>query len=183
MDVYFKLLLALLLTVSFSTMARADEPRSYRYTSADTHEEPGYGAQIVLADLASIVAGFGLAQLPRAEVLPAVPFVTFSPAVHFMHGRPGRAWASFGLHAGLPFALALTGAIIDRGSGCEEDEFLCGVEGLAYGFLAGMVAATVIDAAVIAGPAPDRYRRPNMWAPSFALSPHGGASFGLAGTM
>jgi hypothetical protein len=179
----FKLSLALLLAVSFCTAAHADEPNSYRYSTAQTDEEPGYGAQIVLADVASIVAGVGLAQMPQSDVLPVVPFLTFSPAVHFMHGRSGRAWASFGLHAGLPVVMALTGAIADPSSDCEEDEFICGAKGLAYGFLAGMVAATVIDAAVIAGPAPNRHRRSYTLAPSFALSPHGGASFGLAGTL
>jgi hypothetical protein len=178
----FKLSLARLLSLSFSTAARADEPNSYRYSTAEADEEPGYGAQIVLADVASIVAGVGLAQMPQSDFLPVVPFVTFSPAVHFMHGRSGRAWASFGLHAGLPLAMALTGFAVDARTGCNGD-FLCGFEGLGYGFLADMVTATVIDAAVIAGPAPNRHRRSYTLAPSFALSPHGGASFGLAGTL
>lgn len=113
-----------------------------------------YGWQIMLADVASLVAasrghGYGL--------------ILGGPAVHALNGQSKRAWRSLGLRVGLPFAGALLGygVALDR---CGQPNARCsGLEGMALvglGVGAGWLTASLVDAIYLARkPKQSRERR------------------------
>jgi hypothetical protein len=92
---------------------------------------------------------------------------------------------------GAPTAFGLIGFAIDRNH-CGNDDWFCGLGGLAIGMITGYVVAVTVDAAVFAyDEAPDdresaSRRRPR--APTLQLAPmiaplHGGATAGVTGSF
>jgi hypothetical protein len=80
-------------------------------------------------------------------------YVLGGPIVHLAHSRPGTAGISFGLNVGLPFAGGLLGALVLCGlaDACDGQlGFLGIIAGFIIGAPVGMVAASVIDVAVLA---------------------------------
>jgi hypothetical protein len=99
--------------------------------------------------------------------------------IHFVHGNPGRGFASFGIRVGLPLAGAFIGASV--ASGC--DGFRCEVGGAAVGALLGAGGAIAIDAAVFAYDDPKRISPSHLaLRPLLSLTP-GRAFVGLAGQL
>ena len=103
-----------------------------------------YGWQILAVDAGSVV--IGLATM-RGEVLVG-GWLFGAPVVHALHRNTGGFFASFALHAVLPLAGAVVGSQMEScGSGSGE---YCGLGGAVTGALVGMIAATTIDARVLA---------------------------------
>jgi hypothetical protein len=102
-----------------------------------------YGWQILLADIAS---------LATATQVPAYGLVLGGPAIHALHGQRKKAWQSFGLRLGLPFAGALVGlAAVEEScdrSGCGGG--MQALAGMALGAAAGWVTAAIVDITYLA---------------------------------
>lgn len=110
-----------------------------------------YGGQIVTADVAGLLLTVLVGNLAGSsgnELLVVAPYLLASPLIHLIHGHPGRSASSLLLHVTAPVLGILTGFLIGS-STCNSEEF-CGLGGAAIGFLGGMIAATTIDAAVLA---------------------------------
>ena len=152
-------------------------------------ESQSYGAQIVLADLGAILVG-ALASNQSGSAVPILmTWSLASPVIHVGHGHPGRGLLSLALHMGTPIVGAFIGVEMEScGGASSRDDDLCGLAGLALGGLAGMVAATTIDAAVLAQlpderPAPPAYGRGIASAPALSVNPRGDVAFGWRGTF
>jgi hypothetical protein len=146
-----------------------------------------YGGQIVLADLGAILVG-SIATGTSGSGAPILLMWSFaSPVVHAVHGHPGRAAGSVLLHVGLPILGGALGVALEScGGGGEYD--LCGLEGLLAGGLLGMVAATTIDAAVLAQSSdlpPGRlaHARGPASAPILSVGRNGNVAMGWRGTF
>ena len=117
-----------------------------------------YGWQTLIADGAA--AGLlGLTILSSdgnaANVLGTLSFGTYllgGPIVHWSHGHGWTGFGSLAARVGFPLGGALVGVLIGAAAcGSSEDEFIpCPVAFGAVGLLGGMVAAPVVDAAIIA---------------------------------
>ena len=117
-----------------------------------------YGWQTLIADGAA--AGLlGLTILSSdgnaANVLGTLSFGTYllgGPIVHWSHGHGWTGFGSLAARVGFPLGGALVGVLIGAAAcGSSEDEFIpCPVAFGAVGLLAGMVAAPVVDATIIA---------------------------------
>jgi hypothetical protein len=113
-----------------------------------------YGWQTLVADgatlsvfLASGVVGNGDERLgTQLAVLGLASYELTPGIIHFVHGNPGRGFASMGIRLGMPLTGAFVGAT--AASGC--DGFLCEASGAAVGLLLGAAGAIAIDAAVFA---------------------------------
>jgi hypothetical protein len=136
----------------------------------DFETRPGYRWQLALLDglaLASVLSGNKLAARAGGVVYLLDGFL-----MHAAHGRAGTALGSLGLRAGLPIAGAL---VFSAAFGVNDDIPVS----LILGFGIGATIASVIDAAVLAGP----YKvRRKAWAPSVSPTPDG-VSFGIAGAF
>jgi len=126
-----------------------------------TEIEPGYRLQILAVDLAALslmVSGDRIDHEARGLFLVlggAATHALGSPVLHFMHGRTKASGASLLLRAGVP---ALFGTLaFRRASGCDEDNMpwdsdICQFNAGVVGGLIGMLAASVVDIAFLAGP-------------------------------
>jgi hypothetical protein len=124
------------------------------------HEEPErrwYGWQIILTDSAAIVS-VGIAQAPNRNGwgdLAAVLYLGGGPVVHLSHENFGYGAGSLGLRVGLPLGGALLGAILGAATGGSNPDcsWFCpspSLIGAGVGILVGMLAASVVDIAVLA---------------------------------
>lgn len=108
-----------------------------------------YGWQTLIADGASlIVVPLGAAAAGSPEVAAGAfigGYLLAAPIIHFAHGRPGIAAASFGLRLGMPLLGAAAGALAD---GCGERGEWC-VAGPVIGMALGMLGAVVLDASLL----------------------------------
>src|SRR5262245_36637839 len=79
-------------------------------------------------------------------------YVLGGPAIHLAHGHADSALGSLALRVGFPLAGALAGyALGSAACGSNDSEFIpCPVAIGALGFMAGFVAAPIIDASVVA---------------------------------
>jgi hypothetical protein len=124
-------------------------------------ERQWYGAPIVAIDAAAftlIVLG-GVAFHPEDEYGEALrhagvaTYFAGGPLVHWARGHSRRGFASLGLRAGLPIGAALfaggIGLGIDTASGSKTAETAAGAAAAL-----GILAAPVLDAAVLAWEAP-----------------------------
>jgi hypothetical protein len=150
-------------------------------------EEAGYSyaGQIVLTDLAAVGACILLGAETQVGVGAVAPWLFASPAVHMIHHNPRGGAFSFLLHAGLPLVAGFIGYQLDAAS-CTPNEMFCGLGGLAWGGLAGMVAATAIDAFGVAhadAPDPNTRRSALSVLPTVAIARDGMPHLGLAGTF
>jgi hypothetical protein len=121
-------------------------------TAGKAAEKRWYGGPILLADgiaYGSIGLGFGVWETaPAAIPIGVVTYALGGPIVHLAHGNWGRAAISTGLRITLPVVGLAIGANThdhdyDSNSGDVADALLGGV-------FAGMLAATLVDAALVA---------------------------------
>jgi len=110
-----------------------------------------YGAQILLAELASLGLGpVGAWTNTGSLALVGAFGVLFSPAIIYgIHGNWGRAAGSAGIHVGLGLAGAFLGAAVGSGSN-DDDEGLRAAGGAVIGLIASQIVATTIDVASFA---------------------------------
>jgi hypothetical protein len=115
-----------------------------------------YGWQTLLADLGAIT--LGVAALSQSDsrslarplgVASAALYLGGGPAIHFVHGQAAEGIEDALLRLGAPVAGALIGAAT---ASCPKtgDGSLCGLDRAAIGFVAGVAAAAIVDAAVLA---------------------------------
>jgi len=120
-----------------------------------------YGAPIVIADLAAVtltVAGAATASsssdLGFGLIAAGVgTYVLGGPIVHFSEDRIGTGFASLGLRVGAPLLGGAVGLGIGSAAvnGCTGE--MCGLGALAFAALgvgAGLLAAPIVDSAVLA---------------------------------
>src|SRR4051812_31855654 len=144
----------------------------------------GLGALAYAADDAKYASSSPQNYELGANVLFAAGVATYAlgaPAVHWAHGNGRKGLASLGLRVGLPLGGFLAGMLIGSATcGNDDNEFVsCPVVLGALAFLGGMVAAPVVDAAVIAREPVAPPTGPRFQA---ALVPSGsGGTFVLAG--
>ncbi|MBI3204298.1 MAG: hypothetical protein HYZ29_22365 [Myxococcales bacterium] len=150
-----------------------DEREEPRQRPEQKPRERWYGGEILLADVASITLLFA------APPVGAVGYLFGGPIVHAAHGEGGNSVGSFGVRVAMPMLGALGGCAISGDSG----DWGC-LPGAVLGLGAGVIAASAIDASVIAyqeQPARPRTRGGTLAAtPRLGIGRHG-ASFGLAG--
>jgi hypothetical protein len=146
-----------------------------------------YGWQTLVVDGATLsvfvtaaVAGSGDEKLgAKLAVLGLASYELGPGIVHFVHGNPGRGFASFGIRFGLP----LTGAFIGASAASGCDGFLCEAGGAAVGALLGVGGAIAIDAALFAYEDPKSRPASRVWLrPLFSFTPQR-ALIGLAGQL
>jgi hypothetical protein len=168
---------------------------------AETPQTSWYGWQTLISD-GSAVGLFSLAYLMDYEgkgstsrqayadggnVLFAAGFATYlggAPVIHWVHGNGRTGWASLGLRAGLPIGGAIAGALIGAaacGSSNSEELVPCPVAFAAVGGLAGIVAAPILDSAVLAREPVKPPIGPRLQTATFVPSAVGGGTFVLAG--
>jgi hypothetical protein len=126
-------------------------PRAARATEAvapPAAEKESYSMHVVVADLASL--GMVFSGFPPLQSAAVASYVFASPVIHLVHGHPGRAAGSLGLRLLLPFGAALGGAALENCRDSGDLDF-CGLGGALAGGLVGLVAASVIDATLLAG--------------------------------
>ncbi|MBK7585538.1 MAG: hypothetical protein IPI67_35805 [Myxococcales bacterium] len=106
-----------------------------------------YGGQTLIADGASLGAIFagGAAESSELAVFGLLGMFFAAPIVHAAHGHAGKPFASLGLRVGLPIVGGFVGCAADDSDGM----FGC-LGGAAAGMFLGLVAASVLDASVIA---------------------------------
>ena len=118
-----------------------------------------YGYQTLATDGAALAFG-GLSagtdgRTPREifGTLALGSYLAGAPIVHLSNGHPLKALASLGLRAAAPVGAGLVGGIIGAAA-ATNDGFLGNlggtIEGMAIGVMVGAVAASALDAAVIA---------------------------------
>jgi hypothetical protein len=168
---------------------------------AETPQTSWYGWQTLISDgsaigllsLAYLVDYEGKGATSRqgyadgANLLFATSFATYlvgAPVIHWVHGQGRTGWASLGLRAGLPIGGAIAGALIGSaacGSSSNSDELVsCPAAFGAVGALAGVVAAPILDATVLAREPVMPPTGPRLQAATFVPS-GGGGTFVLAG--
>jgi hypothetical protein len=138
-----------------------------------------YGWQILAADGGATGLVLLDAALTDGEPAPALALFFFaSPIVHALHGNPGRAAASLGLRALLPFAGGLIGM---EASDCGILGGEC--KGLDVGMVLGFASAVLIDASLLAWQVDDGPAAQTIsLRPSLEIGRHGGW-LGVAGAL
>ena len=135
---------------------------------------------------AALVAG-GFAEGPGGRDTPtsnalftvgAIGMTLGSPIIHLARGHAKSASASFLLRAGL--AGAGMYVAVAANSCNSEEEFLCELDYIGYGFLGGLVAASVLDAAF--NTEERMPRSGSTWAPTVSAT-HDGARVGVVASF
>ena len=122
-----------------------------------------YGWQTLTSDGSAIALGALAYGVDKAggtaitNVFWTASVATFflgAPVIHWKHGHVSKGFGSLGLRIGLPLGAFIAGALIG-GVGCgdsdSEDRLVdCRVGVGAFAALAGLVAAPIVDAAVLA---------------------------------
>jgi hypothetical protein len=99
-----------------------------------------------------------------------------APIVHASKGNWGRAAGSLALRTGAPILLGGIGAGLEN---CSDEDFTCGLAGALVGGALGIVAAIVLDAAVLAR---DTIEVQPKFLPTAGIH-RNGAWLGLSGTF
>lgn len=144
-------------------------------------ESPGYEAEMTVANVTPaliLASGYVFETAPVLEASLGA-YLLGGPIVHTIHGNYGRAAASLGLRVGLPTLGLLAGMLVAGDpqpwnfDGPPSPWWIGGVS-------AGLIAAMVVDAKVLAKGHP----RPatTSVAPTLSASP-GGVSLGVAGAF
>lgn len=154
-----------------------------------TEQRYWYGWQLVLVD--SLALGtFGVVEATDARGaavwalgLPAVlTYKVVPPIIHWRHDRGAIAWASFGLRDGLPSLGYISGFNI---SGCAGALLKprCDDNGPLIGMVTGMIAASILDAALLSRDAPVKAKPPVVrWSPLISVD-RDDASLQLVGSF
>ena len=143
-----------------------------------TPSDPGSYRLEVLALDASAVAGVAMGHNSATVVgLSIATYALGAPILHLAHHRPGNAFGSFVLRAGLPVVAAAVGWSLAGGYG-GNSEIPSGAGGAALGLVVGVITASSIDIGVLskAEPAP-------QVAPAITPTAHGGMTVGLTGSF
>jgi len=134
------------------THAEAQETYAYEERTPAT-ETRWYGWQIILADAATV----GLSLATKDGHVAAVGYVGAAPLVHLAHLQVGRAGISLALRVVAPLAGAALGYGLLSGVDCRQGSLsspssACTAWGAAtaIGAISGILAASVIDAALLA---------------------------------
>jgi hypothetical protein len=135
-----------------------------------------YGWQTMLPDAAALGLGLTAYGLGKDDSVNTKPlaltavalYLGGAPALHFIHGNATRGIESVLLRLGLPVAGGLLGGIAgSRFCHSTDDGSNCFLLGAAWGLLGGAVAASALDATLIARePAhdpPDRLHASIVW--------------------
>ncbi|HEU4405157.1 MAG TPA: hypothetical protein VFS43_07690 [Polyangiaceae bacterium] len=146
-----------------------------------------YGWQTIATDLAAVAfvgAGASDEEDGGVALLGLGTYLLGAPIVHAANGQFGKGVASLGLRVGVPVAGALGGLMLGSAT-CREDdgwnENVCPLGQAALGSLLGILAASTLDAAVLAKKEV-RPRPAVSIAPAVLPTPRG-TSFGLTGTF
>ena len=184
---------AVLTSILLASATAAAQPGTYgpREVPVET-ETRSYARQTLVVDglaFSLLIAG-AAAEGPNGEdttatgVLWAIGGPTAllgSPIVHLIHGRGLAAAGSLGLRYGLAMVGSFAGvAVADQM--CGSGEAFCSLGGLGPGLLVGLVAASAIDAALIARETVEVHRPAPSIAPSIGVT-RGGATLSLGGAF
>jgi len=137
---------------------------------AATHQS--YGLQILAVDALSLGVLFGGGGGAVTD-LGALGFAFGGAAIHLGHNRDAQALGSVLLHVGLPVVGGYLGYRMNYPNDDDEGPFISTFVGIAI----GVVAATTIDATVLAH---DEEPQPLRWSPTLSRTPRGTTTFGLA---
>ena len=158
-----------------------------------------YGYQTLIADGAMVALGsVGLAlKEPTLTTVGTAGYFLGGPVLHWAHGRAGTGFADLGLRVAFPIGGLIVGALVGaiaapkNGSADKDASTILVATGI--GAAAGLVAAVVFDAAILAEETvhvePGEARqRPDLRAPPHRVAPQlltgkNYAIFGLAGTF
>jgi hypothetical protein len=131
----------------------------------------------------NLAEGEGGHDTPLSNTLFATGLLgaTFAtPIIHATRGHGGRAIGSWLLRQGLASAGMLIA--FSASQGCDDGWF-CELEYVGYGYLGGIVLASVIDAATITDEVVPRERAPrSVWSPTISAT-HQGARVGFVATF
>jgi hypothetical protein len=129
-------------------------------------EDSAYHGQMVVADVATLALVFvgGEAGISAA----GLTYLIAGPSIHLAHGQGHRAAGSLALRLGVPVVGAFGAAWLARSrDSCSEDDEDCDDGALVAAVLgagAGMLAAMLIDDAMLSGPVRRKPARVE-WAP------------------
>jgi hypothetical protein len=153
------------------------------------HQTVWYGWQTILADASAITLAVSSGLMEENQGAPVAAglgvYLLGAPLIHAMNGQLGKGAGSFGLRLGAPIAGAVGGIALGVAT-CPPDDGLnsapyCQIGLAALGGLAGIVTASVVDAAVLAKKEVRPARAVSI-APS-VVPTRQGTTFGLAGTF
>ncbi|HEY5946129.1 MAG TPA: hypothetical protein VIV40_11590 [Kofleriaceae bacterium] len=164
-------------------------------TVAPTPAKPAlksYRAQTLLADgiaVGLMVVAFDTDNSDTAEALAKLSIGTYAfgaPLVHLTKERSGRALASLTMRIGFPIIGGFLGDSLRAKSNCDPYYDYCGDdEGpsgeLVLGVLAGIVAASAVDAAYLARGETPKPAEPS-WTPT-ARATQNGFALGVSGSF
>lgn len=148
-----------------------------------------YGWQTILADAGAVTLAVSSGLLEENKGAPLAAglgvYLLGAPLIHAVNGQLGKGAGSFGLRLGAPIAGTVGGLALGVAT-CPADDGLnngpyCQIGLAALGGLAGIITASVVDAAVLAKKEV-RPARALSIAPSVVPSRQG-TTFGLAGTF
>ncbi len=177
-----------------TNVERSEVTEATEATEVRTIPGARYGLEILLAD--GVALGMAAVSLkveqPGLGILGLTTYAMAPPIVHFIHGRPGRAAASFGLRIGSPAVGMMTGIALGCAVGwCSsrgDFGWVGAFIGGAVGVGTGAIAAMVVDAVVLAREPDVTVRVPRGWdgkpriAPTVSALPGGGA-VGVGGSF
>ncbi len=107
-----------------------------------------YGGYLLLLDAANLVTA--------PVYIGIVGYLVAAPSLHLSRGHYGRAAASFGMRVALPTIGVLVGALIAPPD-CPREGVVCLPPGPLVGLGLGVIAAVVLDAALLGdAPAPSK---------------------------
>jgi hypothetical protein len=157
----FRLVVLLVALIAGSRVARADE-------AGDAGVSPAaptswYGWQTLASDGSAVALGalaYGVDKAGGTTITnvfwtaSVATFFVGAPVIHWKHGHVGKGFGSLGLRVGLPVAAFLGGLLIGNAACSDSDSDTsivgCPVAVGAVAGVAGLVAAPIVDAAVLA---------------------------------
>jgi len=171
-------------------------------STAPRTETKWYGWQTLLVDGVTSTTGLLLIGSGNYELQDAGlgilvgGYALGGPVVHWANGQVGKGFASLGLRVGAPLVAGLSGALVGAAfSGDSCGGRVCNDTGVAVGAVlgtvGGVIAALVIDTAVLARktvkvePEVARARAPKLtWTPTAGFdSKRQAANIGISGTF
>jgi hypothetical protein len=149
--------------------------------------EPSYRGQTAIVDGVALGLFFIAISTNDEPVgyLSLGAYVGGAPLVHLAHHRPGHAAGSLALRVGLPFVGGLLGEKLGEQTQCSGiNDGTCASGGryerMGLGIIGGMIAAMVIDTAVLAKG--DEAPAPASWSPAIAAR-RDGITLGFSGSF
>jgi hypothetical protein len=157
----FRLVVLLVALIAGSRVARADDAGDAGVSQAAPTS--WYGWQTLTSDGSAIALGalaYGADKAGGTSITnvfwtaSVATFFVGAPVIHWAHGHVGKGFGSLGLRVGLPLGAFVVGALIGNATCSDkdsEDSYVgCPVGVGALAALAGLVAAPLFDAALLA---------------------------------